>query len=93
MRVGFFIPPSDLSEFYPATRPIRIDREPSRQRAGCTLTASPATYVRKWHISYDALVVLKVRYGVSPSRVTYLSERPESAHLARCGAFRRTSPF
>jgi hypothetical protein len=43
--------------------------------------------------SYDALAVLKVCYGVSSSRATYLGERPESAHLAHSRAPRRRSPF
>jgi len=41
---------------------------------------------------YDALAALKVRYGVSSSAAT-LGKRPESARLARCGEFRRSSPF
>jgi hypothetical protein len=41
----------------------------------------------------DALAALKVGYGVGPSGGNCLDECPDSAQLARCSAFRRSSPF
>jgi hypothetical protein len=32
-------------------------------------------------------------WGPNPTNSPTVAERPESAHLARCGAFRRSSPF
>jgi hypothetical protein len=46
-----------------------------------------------WHIADDVLDWPNVRYVSKFSAPTYLDERPESAHLTRCGAFRRSSPF
>jgi len=45
------------------------------------------------HTADDVLVGSKVRYLSNFSAAPHSGERPQSAHLARCGAFRRSSPF
>jgi hypothetical protein len=51
------------------------------------------TRVWSWRIADDVLVGSKVRYLSNFSAAPHFDERPQSAHLARCGAFRRSSPF
>jgi len=44
-------------------------------------------------VADDVLAASKVRYSWNLSAAPHLGERPESAHLAHCRAFRRRSPI